>query len=46
MVRINPKAERLYNVICAWCRRVVGYSEVEHSHGICPDCAKKLLEDR
>ncbi|KKM78485.1 hypothetical protein LCGC14_1359460 [marine sediment metagenome] len=32
-----------YPVLCAWCsakgiRKVVGYSGVENSHGICENC--------
>ena len=34
-----------YPVFCAWCGRIIRYASVEHSHGICQDCAAKLLAD-
>lgn len=36
-------SERLFPVVCSWCGKVVGFSEVEHSHGICQKCSGKLL---
>jgi len=40
----RQKAQK-YPVFCAWCHREIGKSEVEHSHGICKNCAEKMLVD-
>jgi hypothetical protein len=34
------------NLICAWCGKVLkrGINTDRNSHGICPECKKKLLE--
>jgi len=39
-----------YPVFCAWCTDVgrstrVGWSTVEHSHGICPECSEAALAE-
>jgi hypothetical protein len=34
-----------YPVRCSWCQSINGASECEHSHGICPACAKIELDD-
>jgi len=32
--------------ICAWCGKVLGEADTpEDTHGICPECARKLLEE-
>lgn len=41
--------EKLYPRICLWCKKkgihtVVGYSEIENSHGICKECEKEVNE--
>ena len=46
----GPDRERRYPVLCAWCaaegkRRVVGWTAVEGSHGICVDHRLELLKD-
>jgi len=38
--------EKLYPVYCGWCGELVGYSTVQGSTGICPRCAKKMLEKK
>jgi len=43
--RSEIKLKRLYPVICSWCGKIMFYSYYENSHGICPDCAKKLEEE-
>lgn len=43
--RTEIKLKRLYPVICSWCGKIMFYSYYENSHGICPDCAKKLEEE-
>jgi hypothetical protein len=38
----------LYPVFCAWCggeTNVAGYAGLPHSHGICPGCADRLLDE-
>lgn len=38
----------LYPVFCTWCAgetNVVGYTGVPHSHGMCPACADRLLDE-
>jgi len=44
-VIINSKPEVRYIMYCAWCRRPIGWSEVEHSHGICKECSERLLTE-
>jgi len=41
-VIINSKPEVRYPMLCAWCRRLIGWSKVGHSHGICKECSEKL----
>lgn len=43
MTKINAKAEEVFPVVCAWCKKVVGYTSVGDSHGICRECSKRLL---
>jgi len=45
MTRINTQPEKVYPVVCAWCGKIVGYSELDHSHGICQSCSDKLLAE-
>lgn len=45
MTKIDTTPEELSPVICAWCGKLVGYTEVGDSHGICRECSKKLLEE-
>ena len=45
MVKINPKAEKLYPVICKWCGKTISWKNVENSHTICPSCAYKMLAE-
>lgn len=42
MVKINPKAEKLYPVICSWCGKIVRYSTIKNSSGICQSCRDKV----
>jgi formylmethanofuran dehydrogenase subunit E len=44
MIKINPKAEKLYPVICSWCGEIVSWKDVENSHTICESCSEKELE--
>lgn len=45
MIKINPSPENPYPVICSWCRRVCGYTKTKNSHGICQNCADKILTE-
>lgn len=36
--------KKSFNVVCAWCLKKTGTSEVENSHSICADCTDKLLK--
>ena len=38
----SPKLIFQYAVYCAWCHKVVSYTTVENSSGICDDCAHKM----
>jgi len=42
-------SEKLYPIVCLWCRekgihKIVGYSEIEHSDGMCEKCKKEQLK--
>jgi len=41
----QQKSNIVYRIICAWCGKDLGpsYGTRENSHGICPDCAEKLI---
>jgi hypothetical protein len=39
-------ALQMYPVYCAWCKGLIGESEVEHSHGICVSCKAIVLQER
>lgn len=34
-------------VICAWCKKVLRIGTIENgvSHGICPECAQKMIRE-
>lgn len=36
-------------IICAWCQRWMGdkmpFSNLAETHGICPECKKKMMEE-
>lgn len=34
-----------YEIQCAWCKRVTGYTTVEHSHTICERCSATLYPE-
>ncbi len=35
-----------YNTVCAWCGETLRTdAEVEHSHGICPACAGRIMSE-
>lgn len=36
---------KLYPVLCAWCKKIIRYSEVENSHGICEKCKQEMLKE-
>lgn len=38
--KIKKKVRKKFNIVCAWCGRICGTSEVPNSHGICPECAE------
>ena len=41
-VEIDSRPEVKYPILCAWCRKPIGWSRAEHSHGICEECSKRL----
>lgn len=45
MTKIDVVPENPFPVVCAWCKKVVGYSTVKESHGLCRECSKRLLEE-
>lgn len=41
----TTRGNATYPVFCAWClpaETIIGYSEAEHSHGICQTCAVRM----
>lgn len=41
--------EKMYPRICLWCKKkgiykIVGYSEIEDSHGMCEECKQEERE--
>lgn len=45
MIKINPSPENPYPVVCSWCGRLLYYTEIKNSDGMCEDCADKLLTE-
>ena len=43
MTRINPLPENPFPMFCKWCGRLICYSVLENSDGICSVCAKNAL---
>jgi len=41
-VEINLKPECRYPVMCAWCGRLVDWSNVKNSYGMCDECSEKF----
>ena len=39
----------IYKAICAWCSKLIRDGELDAygrcTHGICPECAEKLLQE-
>ena len=42
----NAISLRQYEIFCAWCKIIIGYGQVQNSHGICSKCEKKWLDRR
>ena len=45
MTKIDTVPESPFPVVCAWCKKVVGYSVIGNSHSICRECSKRLLKE-
>lgn len=45
MTKIDVIPAGPFPVICAWCKKVVGFSAIGDSHGLCRECGKRLLEE-
>ena len=43
MTKDTPKEERIKK-ICAWCNLIMQDGSEPASHGICPQCGKKVME--
>ena len=44
----NPDKKFTIKIICGWCGKDMGTKEAEQegeTHGICPDCSKKIKDD-
>lgn len=46
----ESKEKKMIKIICAWCEKDMGEkeslgSESTISHGICEECAKKVMDD-
>ena len=43
------ESKKLSHVICAWCKKKMGYVQLDKdnaiSHGICPECVKEAEEE-
>ena len=37
--------EKTLKRICAWCAKIMGEGDGAISHGICPQCAERVLSD-
>ncbi|MGH7752881.1 MAG: hypothetical protein ACREN5_08705 [Gemmatimonadales bacterium] len=33
-------------IVCAWCGRLIAEGGAQVSHGLCPDCAARVFEQR
>lgn len=49
MKKITISRKKMYPRICLWCKKkgihtIVGYSEIENSHGMCKKCEKEVNE--
>ena len=50
IIGMNKRETARYPVLCSWClkqgqRKVVEYTTVEDSHGICPRCYERVMEE-
>lgn len=41
---VHEGANGDFDLKCAWCRQVIGGSNVKDSHGMCEDCYRRELE--
>lgn len=42
---LEQQAGRVLMVICAWCTAVMSPGTLPASHGICPDCMRRTVDD-